>query len=70
MVNAVNSLVWNTSNSKSASSSLRGNYLVVSHVMQKDNVYGNRNKSSTKCVWPGSLLTTDSRYLSRRLVVK
>ena len=70
MVNTINNLVWNTGNSKNASSSLRGNYLVDSRVMQKDNVYGSRNKSSTKCVWPGSLLTTDSRYLSRRLVVK
>lgn len=48
----------------------RGNAVLVSYIVKKNEVYGSSNQTKTRCVWPGSLLNTDSKYLSRRVMAK
>lgn len=48
----------------------RGNRVLVSYAVKNNEVYGGYSQSKTRCVWPGSLLNTDSKYLSRRVMAK
>lgn len=48
----------------------RGNRVLVSYAVKSSDAYGAYNQPKTRCVWPGSLLNSDSKYLSRRVVAK
>ena len=62
-------LDWQRTKKTTTVQQSRGNKLLVSYVLGK-----NQNivvkPVSTRCVWPQSLLTTDSRFLTRKLIVK
>lgn len=47
----------------------RGNQVLVTYTFRNNRQHAPRNVS-TRCVWPDSILTSDSRIFSRRLTVK
>lgn len=48
----------------------RGNLALVSYTLKRSEAYGSYYPQKTRCVWPGSMLTNDSRILSRRITAK
>lgn len=48
----------------------RGNMVLVSYALKRNEAYGNYRPQNTRCVWPESMLSGDTRILSRRLAVK
>ena len=47
----------------------RGNQVLVSYTLKRNEAPVFKT-SSTRCVWPTSILVSDSRVFSRRLTVK
>ena len=54
---------------KPAAQQVRGNQLLVSYTLRRNEapVY---KTTTTRCVWPTSVMTSDSRFFSRKLTVK
>ncbi len=48
---------------------IRGSQLLVAYTLKKAEAPVFKT-TSTRCVWPGSILTNESRIFSRRLTVK
>lgn len=47
----------------------RGNHVLVAYTL-RNNQTPSYKTSTTRCVWPGSILTNDTGFFSRRLTVK
>ena len=69
MLNDNLNLDWQRTKKTTNVQQSRGNQLLVSYVLKKDQAPIFKT-ASTRCVWPQSLLTTDSRFLTRKLIVK
>lgn len=71
MVNDIRTADLDWHRKKVVSAPLRGNMLLVSYAVNKNEAYGMvRGTSKTRCVWPTSLMNSDSKYLSRRIQSK
>lgn len=71
MINDIRTADLDWHREKVVAAPLRGNRVLVSYAINKNESYGMvRNMSKSRCVWPTSLMSTDSKYLSRRIQAK
>lgn len=67
MVNDIKIDVLDWHKHKVVTAPSRGNRVLVSYTVNLKEAYGSVNQTKTRCVWPGSLLNNDTKYLSRKV---
>lgn len=62
-------LDWQRNLKSTAKPIARGSQVLVNYTLRKnENAF--LRPSTTRCVWPGSILTNESKVFSRRLTIK
>lgn len=62
-------LDWQRNLKPTARPQVRGSHVLVSYTLKRNNTPVFKT-STTRCVWPTSILASDSRIFSRRLTIK
>lgn len=62
-------LDWQRNLKSTARPQVRGNHVLVSYTLKRNEAPVFKT-TTTRCVWPTSILASDSRIFSRRLTVK